>query len=344
VRGVLPVLLILLLGCSDTGLREAPPPLWYGETDTWFQEREDYADILLVVDNSGSMGDEQDELSSSFEAFVEFIERAETHYHIGVVTTDVDAEFAEYGEVPGQLRGQPHFITPDTEDAAAVFRDAVRVGVHGSGYERGFEAARAALGPELLAADNEGFYRDEALLTLVFVSDEDDQSLDGTGTYLQHFRNMKGGDEDAVLAHGLIGLDEETWEPGPCGAGDPYEGGAVPAYRYADFIEATGGIAGPVCSGDFTQMLFEMGRATTRVRDRFELSWIPRAETLAVTMAVPGTPEFISGGFDVPPEGRDGEWSWTVERDLDGWWLRFDDPDSLPPPDTRIQASYELAD
>ena len=145
-RGVLPVLLILLLGCSDTGLREAPPPLWYGETDTWFQEREDYADILLVVDNSGSMGDEQDELSSSFEAFVEFIERAETHYHIGVVTTDVDAEFAEYGEVPGQLRGQPHFITPDTEDAAAVFRDAVRVGVHGSGYERGFEAARAAWG------------------------------------------------------------------------------------------------------------------------------------------------------------------------------------------------------
>ena len=101
-RGVLPVLLILLLGCSDTGLREAPPPLWYGETDTWFLEREDYADIVLVVDNSGSMGDEQDELSSSFEAFVEFIERAETHYHIGVVTTDVDAEFAENNLVDPQ--------------------------------------------------------------------------------------------------------------------------------------------------------------------------------------------------------------------------------------------------
>ena len=344
-KNVVPLLLVVaLLGCSDTGLREAPPPLWYGETDTWFQEREDYADILIVVDDSGSMGDEQEELASNFEAFVEFIDRAETHYHIGVVTTDVDAEFAEWGEVPGLLEGDPHFITPNTPAAADVFRDAVRVGVHGSGFERGFEAARTALGPELLEGPNQGFYRDEALLTLIFVSDEDDQSLEGTGTYLQHFRNLKGGDEDAVLAHGLIGLDEETWEPGPCGAGDPYEGGAVPGYRYFDFIEATGGIAGPVCSGNFTQILFEMGQATTRVRDRFPLSWIPRPETFTVRMAVPGTPEFVSGGFDVPADGLEQEWPWILERDLDGWWLRFLAPDSLPPPNTRIQAEYELAD
>ncbi len=344
-KALAPLLMVVaLLACSETGLREAPPPLEYDETDTWFQEREDYADILLVVDNSGSMGDEQDELASNFEAFVDFIERAETHYHIGVVTTDTDAEFADYGELPGLLRGEPHFLTPDTPGAADLFRQAVQVGVYGSGFERGFEAAREALAPELLAEQNQGFYRDEALLTLIFVSDEDDQSLDGTGTYLQHFRNLKGGDEDAVLAHGLIGLDEGTWEPGPCGAGDPYEGGAVPGYRYHDFIEATGGIAGPVCSGNFTQMLFEMGQATTRVRDRFPLSWIPRPDTLRVTLAVPGTPEFVSGGFDVPEQGLDARWPWRLERDLDGWWLRFVDMDSLPPPDTRIQAHYQPAD
>jgi hypothetical protein len=342
VRPLAPLLLVLLLlGCSETGLRVAPPASWSGELDTWFQERADYADILLVVDDSGSMGDEQEELADSFDALVEFIERAETHYHIGVVTTDVDTGFDGGGDVAGLLRGDPHFITPDTPDAAAVFQDAIRVGTQGSGFERGLEAARAALDPDRLDGSNEGFYRDEALLVLLFVSDEDDQSLDAVGTYLQHFRNLKGGDEGAVLAHGLIGLDEDSWEPGPCGAGDPYEGGAVPAYRYFDFIEATGGIAAPVCDGGFDRILLEMGQATTRIRDRFPLSLAPVPQSVTLTLAVPGTPDFISGGFEVPGSGLDERWPWELERDLDGWWLRFTDPESLPPPNTRIQAAYQ---
>jgi hypothetical protein len=353
VRRVLPLAaIVVLLGCTETGLRPWTPLPPVTHTDTWFQEREDYADILLVVDDSGSMADEQEELAGSFEAFVQFIELADTHYHIGVTTTETDVPFVGLPDRAGELRGDPYFITPDTPDAAAVFRDAVRVGTSGSGWERGFEAARRALTEPLASGANAGFYRDEAALTLIFVSDEDDQSNDGPITYLQQFRQMKGDDERAVLAHGLFGLDPDDWEPGPCGAGDPYEGGATPGYRYFDFVEATGGIAAPICTGNFSQILFEMGQATTRVRDRFPLSWIPQPGTVRVNLAVPGTPEFVVGGFDVPRDGlgaqeeadAGGEYPWELERDLDGWWVRFVDPDSLPPPDTRVQAEYELAD
>ena len=341
-RTAAPLLAALaLVACSETGLRGAPAGTWTAHADTWFQEREDYADILVVVDDSASMGDEQEQLADGFEAFVEFIERAETHYHIGVVTTDVDSESGGEDGAAGLLQGEPCFITPETPDASAVFRSAVRVGTAGSPVERGLEGARVALDPSRLEGPNQGFFRDEALLVLLFVSDEDDQSAEGVGTYLQHFRSLKGGDEDAVLAHGLIGLDEDSWEPGPCGAGDPYEGGAVPAYRYFDFIEATGGIAAPICSGTFGQILFEMGQATTRVRDRFLLTREPVPETMTLTLAVPGTPDFVSGGFEVPRAGLDDRWPWEIERDIDGWWLRFVDVESLPPANTRIQAEYQ---
>ena len=269
-----------MLGCSEIELIELPdiPPTTH--VDTFFQEREDYADILLVVDNSCSMQDEQDELAANFESFVEFIDVAQTDYHIGVTTTDTDTAIEGYGDLAGRLRGEPHFITRDTPNGAEVFRDAVRVGIGGSGFERGFEAARRALSDERLEGTNEGFYREGALLTLIFVSDEDDQS-----------------------------------------------------------------IAGPICSGNFSQILFEMGQATTRIRDRFPLSWAPLEETVTVHLAVPGTPEFVTGGSEVPPEGLDGGvYAWRLERDLDGWWLRFVDSEQLPPADTRIQVEYELAD
>jgi hypothetical protein len=53
-------------------------------------------------------------------------------------------------------------------------RGTVLVGTTGCGYERGLEAMRTALTPELLQTHNADFLRDEALLVVVLVSDEED--------------------------------------------------------------------------------------------------------------------------------------------------------------------------
>ncbi len=47
-------------------------------------------DILFVIDNSGSMGEEQATLASNFESFIEVLERpsVEANYRIGITTTD----------------------------------------------------------------------------------------------------------------------------------------------------------------------------------------------------------------------------------------------------------------
>ncbi|MBX2811542.1 MAG: VWA domain-containing protein [Myxococcales bacterium] len=46
-------------------------------------------DILFVIDNSGSMQDEQENLSNNFSSFISVLAASQLNYRIGVVTTDV---------------------------------------------------------------------------------------------------------------------------------------------------------------------------------------------------------------------------------------------------------------
>ncbi|OGQ92094.1 MAG: hypothetical protein A2289_24135 [Deltaproteobacteria bacterium RIFOXYA12_FULL_58_15] len=48
------------------------------------------ADILLVLDNSGTMGEEIEALQSNVNAFVEELSKSDNEFQIGVVTTDVE--------------------------------------------------------------------------------------------------------------------------------------------------------------------------------------------------------------------------------------------------------------
>jgi len=46
-------------------------------------------DVLLVIDNSGSMGDEQANIAANFGPFIETLEEAGADYRIGITTTDM---------------------------------------------------------------------------------------------------------------------------------------------------------------------------------------------------------------------------------------------------------------
>ena len=61
-------------------------PIW---KDTYQQAPENQVDILFVVDNSGSMTDEQLSLVQGFQSFIDQAALWNVKYQIGVVTTDV---------------------------------------------------------------------------------------------------------------------------------------------------------------------------------------------------------------------------------------------------------------
>jgi len=70
------------------------------QKDVFQQSRRNTVDVLMVVDNSGSMAEEQAKLAANFQSFIQFFQDVESDYRIGVITTDMYDEGHQ-----GRLRG-----------------------------------------------------------------------------------------------------------------------------------------------------------------------------------------------------------------------------------------------
>ncbi len=87
-----------------------------------------------------------------------------------------------YRRIPKVLRSEEYRANGELDVAAvtADFGCASLVGTRGYGIEKGLAAAAAAVAPETIEADNDGFLRDAARFAVMFVSDENDCTHDGT--------------------------------------------------------------------------------------------------------------------------------------------------------------------
>jgi hypothetical protein len=80
--------LMALAGCNEYEFYNQK------QTDIFQQKHRNVVDIMLVVDNSCSMVEEQEKLAGNFNSFIEAFEGVDVDYQIGVVTTDtVQEEF-----------------------------------------------------------------------------------------------------------------------------------------------------------------------------------------------------------------------------------------------------------
>jgi len=158
-------------------------------------------DLLFVIDNSGSMAEEQAAIATELPAFLEELRQGngvEQDFRVGVITTSVylnaffdnREQFSEFPDQAGRLQPVPdelnrptaeRFLDQGDPELLEKFRRLVRVGTRGSGQETPFEAARLAVTPPLSTTPvgeggNGGFLRDRARLLVVVVSDEEDCS------------------------------------------------------------------------------------------------------------------------------------------------------------------------
>jgi hypothetical protein len=195
---------VALTGCMDRPLAviEVRPEI-QGEVEFPVEANRNL-DILFVIDDSRSMGNEQDSLATNFErliAEIQSIEHGLPDLHIGVVSTDLGiGPYTLPGDgctatgKMGLLQNSPpegetcpvpadRFIRDiaDKEGQrlrnyestlAETFSCIARLGDKGCGYEQPLEAMRRALGAE----HDSGFLREDARLAVIFVTDEDDCS------------------------------------------------------------------------------------------------------------------------------------------------------------------------
>jgi hypothetical protein len=183
----------------------------FHQVDTFTQKAAGQVDILWVVDNSWSMGEEQTNLANNFASFMTYIDHSQIDYQIGVVSTDM-----EDAAHSGRLQGAPKIITRATPDPVAAFAANVQVGTTGGGNEMGLLAAHDALTEPLASTDNAAFHRPEASMALIFVSDEDDKSYGGIDFYTRFFGSLKEvGNENNIIVTAIVAPNPI---PGGCDA------------------------------------------------------------------------------------------------------------------------------
>lgn len=216
-------------------------------------------DILFVIDDSGSMADNQLSLIRSFPGFVDGIRRrlaGAQDYHIGVVTSDdyyanasgcgkIGSLITKTGgpkssqKVCGPFGGAAprRYLTNEDADLKDRFACIAQVGSGGADDERMARGLLNAISPAMQqkGACNEGFLRPDSLLVVVLISDEDDvpDGCDGMscasygsgGTPDDWFAEFKKSrpNPDSVVMMSLLGRRGGN----PCGA--------VPASRLIRF-------------------------------------------------------------------------------------------------------------
>ncbi len=307
--------LLLALGCQQTKLvvqNEA------AQVDTFDQATRAQTDILWVVDNSGSMAREQDQLAASFPKFFTYLQGAQLDYRIGVTTTDV----ITFPTQAGNLVGTPQVIVgnstdprvPDTLNPTDAFAVNIHVGTNGSARDEALEAAATAIQNQQVAAGTAQdagaavlFLRPTAALFLIFVGDGIDYSpdydLDGVTYYWREYLQAKGiGNNGLVQVGAIAGPQNGTLNgcyPQICSSdadggvlGLDTDAGLTPfGERYYELVELAGGLPqglfGDICDCNFDQTLENLGLALLALSHKFRLSRPANPTTLVVTVDYP---------------------------------------------------------
>lgn len=217
-------------------------------------------DLLMVIDDSPSMGDKSPTLLAALIAFGDTIVPAlqdACSVHIGITTTGKYADNPPDCQLYGALvradsngnqctfaEGHPYATLPDLAGPMSLVCP-ISVGSSGDPDEAPIDAMLGAFKAEVNGGCNEGFLRPESFLALVLVTDEDDDDFDAQGhsgsndlpenLWYGAFTNLKGSVDDMYMV-GLLGDDGQacTWLPdvGPDGFG------AEPAPHLRKFIQS----------------------------------------------------------------------------------------------------------
>lgn len=222
-------------------------------------------DVLFVVDNSGSMADDQRLLADNFAAFIAVaFDDPNLDVQLGVTTTDVISPEA----AAGRLIGQPAILGENDGDE---FAERVIVGIEGTGVELGLEAMRLALE----APENANFVRSDAALAIIFVTDEDDS---GDLPFLPPELSRSPDEYIALLEAKKAGAVENT----PVLVSAVLSPFGSPRYRAV--VDHFGGGVLDITTPDWGSNLSQIAEETFALASTFALSVSPRPGTVSVTI------------------------------------------------------------
>ena len=223
-------------------------------------------DILFVIDNSGSMGSHQDHLANQIDLFLQGL-GALSHidYQIGVITTDIDQN----------LLAQQGFYTKI--QPVDVLKNNLQVGTGGSGHEIHFETAKKALEDSI--ASQGMFYRSNAHLAIIFLTDTEDKGSVTGSEFYDYLVQLKGGKSRRIHAYGALDLSEPNCD----GEGE----GSQKLRDFINRVNENRVLLDPpyfsLCDSQFSMRLLNIGKSISQYVGKIVyLKHIPDLSTMLV--------------------------------------------------------------
>lgn len=263
-------------------------------------------DILFVIDDSGSMSTHQDNLSRNIPLFTAAIQ-ANTilDYHIAVTSSTFNngnpqhcmtgiARACGQGVLHGGISGI-NYIERSTPNGIAVLAQNMKIGTSGDSSERFFAPVRAALSQPLVDGLNKGFYRPDAALVVIFVTDAEDQSMNfGPDDYERFLVGLKKGDASRALTYGVIIGSTD-------GSGCARDESTLPT-RIEKAITNMGGSQFGLCDADFgtkiANLAYDLVQKVSKV---MYLTRAPDPSTISVTFGTQTIPNDLDEGWTYDP-------------------------------------------
>jgi hypothetical protein len=180
------------------------------------------------------------------------------------------------------------FIHPGVEDPIELFSRMATLGTSGSGSERGMGGAYLALEP-LRDTANAGFFRDDAAIHTIVISDEPDHtpaSLVTQDEFVDWYESLKPVPADRTFSSIV----------------DPQIGAT-----YASLTRQLGGVFWDLADGDWPGLLDRLGVQAAGLKTEYFLSQIPNPDTIVVQVVT-------EDGAAQGPFEEGTEWFYESER------------------------------
>lgn len=239
-------------------------------TDEFLQlEQSSKLDILWVIDNSGSMEDEQAALAYNFNNFINEFIRKDIDFNMAITTTDTGGNYGTRNSLTkrsiAKLRRKS--LDNNKEKFLSDFANLIQVGTSGSGKERGLQAVDDFVQKY---KSHPRFFREDAYFVTVIVTDEDDQSI---ATPLDYVNSIKSKLHDptkfklySIVNHSTT-TNSQWYVPG-----------------HTRYLETTNLVGGKIADIDqnFHVTLQNVGASIVRLSNSFALKHIPSDDQIKV--------------------------------------------------------------
>ncbi len=245
------------------------------------------SDVLFVVEGGGRNGGVTT-LAAQITALFTFAQMNGVDYHIAAVAMSPHGNATQgvFNAASGVA-----IILPETPNGAADF--ATNLDERSAGGAPGFDTAFLALSDPFLNDANNGFFRADANLSVVFVSSFDDESRLDPGFYEAFLDYLKRGVSTEVTASAIVGTSATV-----CSNNNAF---AELAPRFVDMTDRTGGVALDYC-GDPAQNVAALAPYAFGLSRAYPLSAPAVAASLNVRV----------GGTTVPATAN-GVTNWTYD-------------------------------